>query len=107
MYTSAVGRLGQTPRDIETKRETAMSVSSMAVDLDTNEENAHPLWVGVIAFGQLADVLRRHDKGDQLAVSGRLQRRVYQDRSGQQREQLQVVADTIVSARAAQPAGAG
>lgn len=100
MLTSAFGRLGKTPRDIETSGENRMAVTSLAVDVSSNAADPGPLWLGIVAFGRQADVLRRHDKGEGVSVSGRVQRRVYEGRDGQQHEQLQIVADTIVSARA-------
>ncbi len=101
------GRLGQDPRSIDTKSGKPMAVASVAVDVgdSSDDGDAAPEWFGVVAFGGLAERLLQHGKGECISVSGRLQRRTYQDRSGEQRSQLQVIADNLVSARTARPSG--
>ena len=98
---AAYGRLGNDPRAIETKSGKPMTVATLAVDV--GEADAPPLWLGVVAFGRLADELLRHRKGDMLSASGRLQVRQYTGSDGAQREQWQVVADAMVSARTVRP----
>ncbi len=46
-----------------------------------------------------------YGRGDPLSVSGRLQVRRWTDSDGAGREQWQVIADAIVSARAVRPGG--
>lgn len=101
---SCYGRLGGDPRSIPTKTGNAMAVATLAVDIAEDAEGP-PQWFGVVAFGQVAETLLRHAKGDLLSISGRLQRRTYTDRNGEEREQLQVIADTIISARSVRPGG--
>lgn len=103
MQASAYGRLGGDPRSIETRSGKAMTVATLAVD--AGDDDGPPLWLGIVAFGRLADDLLRHAKGDPLSVSGRLQVRRWTDTEGAGREQLQVVADAIVSARSVRPGG--
>ncbi len=102
---AAYGRLGGDPRSIDTKSGKAMAVASLAVDVGDSSDagDAAPEWLGVVAFGGQAEKLLQHGKGETLSVSGRLQRRTYTDRHGEQRTQLQVVADNLVSARTARP----
>lgn len=95
------GRLGGEPRAIETKSGKAMTVATLAVDI--GDADAPPLWLGLVAFGRLADELLRHHKGDTLSASGRVQVRQYTGSDGAQREQWQVVADALVSARTVRP----
>ena len=94
----AYGRLGQAPRQIATRTGTPIAVGSIACDI-SEDADGPPLWLGVVAFGNTADALLRHGKGDLLSVSGRLQRRTWTDSEGATREQLQCIADAIVSAR--------
>lgn len=109
MQAAAYGRLGQDPRQLETRTGTLMVVGSLAVDVSDGrdaEEEAPPLWLGLVAFGRVAEDLLRHSKGELLSVSGRVQRRTWTDKTtGEEREQLQVVADSIVSARSVRPSG--
>lgn len=97
------GRLGGDPRTIETKTGKSMTVASVAVDAGDTGDPA--LWVGIVAFGRLADELRRHHKGDMLSAAGRVQVRQYTGSDGEARQQLQIVADALLSARTVRPAG--
>ncbi len=103
IQVSAYGRLGQDPRAIETRSGKAMSVASLAVQ--PSDEFEEPLWLNVVAFNRLAEKLLKHSKGECLSVCGRLQRRRW-ERDGEQHEQLQVVADSLVSARTIRPSNA-
>ena len=105
MHASAYGRLGQDPRTIETKTGKTMAVASLAVDI-AREEETGPLWLGIVAFERKATELMRHAKGECLSVYGRVQRNTYTTRDGAAREQLQIVADAIVSARTVRPGNA-
>ncbi|HEX2796686.1 MAG TPA: single-stranded DNA-binding protein [Immundisolibacter sp.] len=71
MQASAYGRLGDAPRAIETRSGKPMTVGTLAVD--AGEEDGPPLWLGIVAFGKLADLLLRHAKGDLVSASGRVQ----------------------------------
>lgn len=101
---AAHGRLGQAPRSIETRTGNAMAVASLACDISEDADGG-PLWLGLVCFGQTAETLLRHSKGDLVSVSGRLQRRTWTDSEGATREQLQCVAETIISARSVRPGG--
>lgn len=105
IQASAYGRLGGAPRQINTKTGRSMVVANLAVDQGNGDDDAPPLWIGLVCFGQLAETLLRHDKGDPLSVSGRLQMRSWTDTEGAGREQLQLVVDAMVSARAVRPGG--
>jgi len=103
MQAAAYGRIGNDPRRIETRSGKAMATTSIAVNVGENDDP--PLWVGVVAFGAVADVLLRHAKGDLISVSGRVQRNAWTTSSGEKREQLQIVADSVVSSRTVRPSG--
>src|SRR5690348_10885159 len=103
MQASCYGRLAADPKPISTKTGKPMTVATMAVDI--GDDGDAPLWVGVVAFGRVAEDLERHGKGDLLSVSGRVQRKNWTDREGNTRESLQVIADALVSARTVRPSG--
>jgi len=106
MQVAMYGRLGGDPRTIDTTSGKAMTVASMAVDIgERDTEDPEPEWLGVVAFGKHAETLAKHGKGECISVSGRVQRNRYRDRNGEERVQLQVIADAIVSARTARPGG--
>lgn len=96
---AAWGRLGQDPKAVETKTGKAMTVTSMAVSL--GEEQT--FWLGLVAFGVAAEALLKHAKSDCLSVSGRLQKRSWTDREGKAREDLQLVVESLISARTVRP----
>lgn len=100
MQAAAYGRLGGDARPIKTKAGTSMTVASIAVDVG---EEA-PLWLGVVAFGKQAELLARHKKGELVSVSGRMQRNRW-TQNGEEREQLQVVADSVIGSRTVRPGG--
>jgi single-stranded DNA-binding protein len=73
-----------------------MTTASLAVD---QGEDRPTLWLKLIAFGGRAEDLAAHHKGDSLSVVGRLQLSEWQDREGTTRQTLELVVDTLVSAR--------
>lgn len=103
MQAAAYGRIGQDPRSISTKSGKTMATASIAVTVGDHDDP--PLWLGVVAFGNAADDLLRQGKGDLISVSGRVQRNSWTSPSGEKREQLQIVADSIVSSRTVRPSG--
>jgi single-strand DNA-binding protein len=64
-------------------------------------------WFRVVAFNGLAKTLARLDKGDQIAVSGRLQSKTYQDKQGVSRTVVEIVATTVQFLRLKDRAAAG
>ena len=71
------GRLGRDPRTHETRTGKPMTTASPAVYVEARERGADDaeatLWLGVVAFGRVAEDLARHRSGEQVSVSGRLQ----------------------------------
>ena len=106
------GRLGSDPREHETRKGGTMATASLAVDVPDRSQGAgegaeETLWLRVTAFGRVAESLAGHSKGDPVSVSGRLQFSRYQARDGADREQWQIVADALVSARTVPRAAGG
>ena len=104
------GRLGSDPREHETRKGATMATASLAVSVPDRSQGAdegaeETLWLRVTAFGRVAESLAGHSKGDPVSVSGRLQFSRYQARDGAEREQWQIVADALVSARTVRPGG--
>ncbi len=103
MQAAAYGRLGQDPRSINTKSGKPMVTASIATSI--GEQDDPPLWIGVVAFGRVAEDLERHSKGDLISVSGRVQMSRWTSSAGEKREQMQIVADSVVSSRTVRPSG--
>lgn len=98
------GRLGGDPVKRTAASGKDWATATLAVDLGDDGESP-PQWFGVVAFGRTAEMLCRHTKGDLLSVSGRLKLNRWNGAGGAEREQLQVIADAVVSARTVRPGG--
>ncbi|MFN4089346.1 MAG: single-stranded DNA-binding protein [Alphaproteobacteria bacterium] len=103
---SLYGRLGGDPVERTTSNGNTMVTASLAVDVaryGSGDEDSE--WFSVAAFGTVGEALKRHQKGDLIAVMGQVSRRRYVARDGTPREAWQVTADSIVSARTVRPGG--
>lgn len=101
---SLYGRAGRDGELKETSNGKPWAALPMAVELEEGDE-AEPVWCSAVAFGAVAETLARVPKGAPLAVSGRLRVRRYTDRNGEEHKEIQVVADSVICAKAAQPGG--
>ncbi len=63
------------------------------------------MFFGLVAFGELAESLARHVKGDTVGAFGRIKINRYTNRDGEAREELSIMADSLVSARTVRPGG--
>ena len=104
---AAYGRLGREPRAHETRTGKPMATASLAVPVEARERGADDaettLWLGVVAFGRVADDLARHRAGESVSVSGRLQLSRYVAGDGEAREGWQCIADSVVSSHTVRP----
>jgi len=104
---SAHGRLVTDVQIRTTRQETKMAFTRMAVTLPCHRADAgqETFWLGVVAFGSVADSLAGHKKADMLSVSGSMQMTHWTDRDGTQHTGYQIVADAVISARTVRPDG--
>ena len=100
---AAYGRLTADPKPIKTATGKAMTVATVAVNLTSRDKEATE-FLGLVAFSRQADELLRMKKGDLLTASGRVQVNQW-TKDGEEKKQLQIVVDAIVSARTTRPAG--
>lgn len=84
-----------------------MAMVRLAVSLPchTGQNGEATYWLGVVAFGRQADLLAKHQKGDLVSVAGNMQLNQWAGQDGVQKEQPQVIADSVISARTARPGG--
>ena len=97
---SAYGRLTGAPREIKTRTGTPMTVARLASSLpcrENGEDGEATAFFGLVAFGDLAESLARHVKGDALGAFGRVQINRYKNRDGEAREEMQITTDGLVS----------
>ena len=105
---SAYGRLTGDPREIKTRTGTPMTVVRLAVSLpcrENGEDGEATAFFDLVAFGELAESLARHVKGDTVGAFGRIKINRFTNRDGEAREELSIMADGLVSARTVRPGG--
>lgn len=93
-----MGRLAFDPQMRQTT--TGKSVAAFRIACDRGRKDANGQmqtdWLDVVAWDKLADfVYKWFGKGQLIAVSGRLQSRTYQDKNGNNRTVVEIVASSL------------
>ena len=93
-----IGRIARDPESRQTN--TGMEVVDFTLAVDKRqgkrEEEQEPNWFRISAFGKTAEYVTTYlGKGRLVAVDGRLEHRKYQDRDGNNREAISIVADNV------------
>ena len=98
-----MGRLGAAPEPRTTQNGTSVLTFSLAVERDfAGQDGKRPVdWITCVAWRQTADfIVKYFDKGDQIAVTGRMQVRPWTDQQGNKRTATEVVIDSAYFAGA-------
>lgn len=96
---NVVAIMGRMVKDPELKStNSGKSVCSFRIANDSGYKNAdgssQTNWLDVVAWGKTAEfVCKYFPKGSLIAIDGRLQTRQYQDKSGQNRTAVEIVAN--------------
>ncbi len=96
---NVVAIMGRMVKDPELKTtNSGKSVCSFRLANDSGYKNAdgssQTNWLDVVAWGKTAEfVCKYFPKGSLIAIDGRLQTRQYQDKSGQNRTAVEIVAN--------------
>ena len=109
-YLSAWGRLVADPEQRTTKTGKPWATARLAVAMpQPYGADADPptLWLAITTFGQTAETLACHSKGESLPVAGCLEMRPYTSRNGEPREGWTCVADSVIGPRSPRPRGGG
>ena len=85
--------------DIPQARTSATGNSFAVAKVKADDKNGAWVWVSVIAFGAEAERLLELKAGDAVAIGGRAELSVWQDRDGQHRPGLSLVADEVATLR--------
>ncbi|KFC06142.1 putative single-stranded DNA-binding protein [Trabulsiella guamensis ATCC 49490] len=82
-----------------------MAMAWLAVPLPCNsaEDGQATFWLCVLAFGKQAEALTKHVKGDIISVAGNMQMSHWTAKDGSRQQGYQILADSVISARTAQP----
>ena len=98
-HITIMGRFTRDPELRHTKSGTAVTSFTLAVDRDFKDKNSGEAvtdWISCTAWKDTAEFVSRYfQKGRMAVVDGRLQTRSYQDRDGNKRTAVEVVADHV------------
>ena len=91
------GRLAAAPEMRATPSGVSVTMFTVAVTgRKPKEADAPTYWIDCIAWRGLADFVERYfTKGQEIAVSGYLQTRMYEDKNGYKRKAVEVVAENV------------
>lgn len=93
-----MGRLAADPQMRQTQAGKSVCHFRIACDRgrkDANGQNQTD-WLDVVAWDKTADFVSRYfSKGSMIAVTGRLQSRNYQDKNGNNRTAIEIVANQV------------
>ena len=98
---NVVAIMGRLARDPEMRQTTTgKSVASFTIACDRGRRDANGQsvcdWLNIVAWDKTAEfVCKYFQKGSMIAVDGRLQSRSYQDKSGQNRTAVEIVAQSV------------
>jgi single-strand DNA-binding protein len=91
-----IGRLGKDPDFSVTPSGTPVAKFSLAVDKQTKGEQKETLWLNIIAWDRLAEIVEKYtEKGRLVMVQGRLDINAYTDKEGIKRQAVQIIAGSI------------
>lgn len=95
---AVMGRLARDPEMRQTT--TGKSVASFTIACDRGRRDANGQsvcdWMNIVAWDKTAEfVCKYFQKGSMIAVDGRLQSRSYQDKNGQNRIAVEIVANNV------------
>ena len=101
-----IGHLGRDPEMRYTPSGRSVTTFSVAVSRSwksaNGEHRSETEWFKIVAWGKLAEICKEYlNKGQQVYIEGRLQTRRWEDKEGQQRTSVEVVANemTMLSER--------
>lgn len=93
------GRFGQDPQGKYMPSGSAVCNFSLAVsrqhkDKDSGEKKEDTQWMDFVAFGKTAEIITQYmKKGSQCRVTGRMQKRKWQDKNGQDRYTTECIVE--------------
>jgi len=95
-----IGNLGRDPEMRYTPSGRPVTTFSVAVSRSwkssNGEHRSETEWFKIVAWGKLAEICKEYlNKGQQVYIEGRLQTREWEDKEGQQRTTVEVVANEM------------
>lgn len=93
-----MGRLVKDPELRHTNSGTSVATFALACDRDFKSKNGEKEtdWLDIVAWRNTADFVGSYfTKGRAVVVEGRLQTRTYEDKQGNKRKAVEIVADNV------------
>ena len=96
-----IGHLGRDPEMRYTPSGRPVTTFTVAVSRSWNtadgERRSETEWFNIVAWGNLAEICKQYlHKGQQVYIEGRLQTRHWEDKEGQKRTNVEVVANEMM-----------
>jgi len=96
-----IGHLGRDPEMRYTPSGRPVTTFTVAVSRTWNtadgERRSETEWFNIVAWGNLAEICKQYlHKGQQVYIEGRLQTRHWEDKEGQKRTNVEVVANEMM-----------
>ena len=96
-----IGHLGKDPEMRYTPSGRPVTTFSVAVSRSWNtadgERRSETEWFNIVSWGNLAEICKQYlHKGQQVYIEGRLQTRRWEDKEGQKRTSVEVVANEMM-----------
>ncbi len=100
------GRLAADPELRQTPN--GVSVASFRIGVSRNYNREQTDWINIVAWRQTAEFVKKYFfKGNLILLEGSIQTRTYQDRDGNNRSAVEVVADQVYFAESKGSSSAG
>lgn len=98
---SIIGHLGRDPEMRYTGAGKPVTTFTVAVSRSWNsgdgERHSETEWFNIVAWGNLAEICKQYlSKGQQVYIDGRLQTRRWDDKEGQKRTSVEIVANEMM-----------
>lgn len=93
-----MGRLTTDPELRKTQQNTSVASFTLAVNRSYARKGEKPQadFIDIVAWGATAEFADKYfSKGQQVAVSGRIQTRMWEDKQGSKRKAVEVVAEDV------------
>lgn len=89
--------IGRLVADVELRStNSGKSVCAFTVAINRRGKDAGTDWVDCVAWEKTAEFIAKHfSKGQQIAITGRLQTRSYEDKNGGKRKAVEVVVEEV------------
>ncbi len=95
---AVMGRLARDPEMWQTTTGKSVASFTIACDRGRRDANAQSVcdWLNIVAWDKTAEFICKYfQKGSLIVIDGRLQTRQYQDKNGQNRTAVEIVAQNV------------